>query len=521
MSLEYQWTANLLDLSDDILFILFESLSLSSLGHLSSTCKRLQTLVNDSGWASYYKPCKRSCPSLFKARETWNSYENLKYDTLTDRSWEKFSFIARPLSSPWPKDCMPSVACSNTHLVYGALRDLHFFAFTRPEAPGHSPGVRFDTKLNIGGYMQGGGGHDERNNITGLSYMPDGTSLVASFEDGSLMDIKLPDEISCGKQRECDEPPSDIQPLSTRLLYKAQHSIECLSVRSQMGLTLSLRGEVNLCNLTSGVSSNFSIGFRWHGVKSAHLSSSSPRYAALGTMDAVPLRIHSISESDISSVPSLALGRVKWDNTPNVAGTSSIENALMRARRSSDSVLAMSDPPPYFGPSGQVLVSGWVDGVVRIYDLRCSRRLSPSEVVGIRGSSTTVPTLAPVTSMYDRSARGIGTITSGGGAGCYIAATSLTESRISFWDVRAPRGVWSVRSPLMKDPSPVYTLAMESSRLFGATQRRPFVYDFGPGVTTTTYPTLEATEADGLKLQKNGIGYQGYLGRCENTLEID
>ena len=45
MTLGFQWTANFPDLSDDILFILFEFLSLSTLGCLSATCRRLQTLV--------------------------------------------------------------------------------------------------------------------------------------------------------------------------------------------------------------------------------------------------------------------------------------------------------------------------------------------------------------------------------------------------------------------------------------------------------------------------------------------
>jgi hypothetical protein len=36
---------------------------------------------------------------------------------------------------------------------------------------------------------------------------------------------------------------------------------------------------------------------------------------------------------------------------------------------------------------------------------------------------------------------------------------------------------WSVYAP-GNDRSPVYTVILESSRLFGATESRPFVYDF-------------------------------------------
>jgi len=209
--------------------------------------------------------------------------------------------------------------------------------------------------------------------------------------------------------------------------------------------------------------------------------------------------------------PSLALGHVSdaTDDGPFYAD-----------RRSRDAVLAMSDPPPYFGSSGQVLVAGWMDGVVRVYDLRSSRRFSSSKT-SADGSSTSVPTLAPVLSVYDRTSRGIGTVTSGGGAGCCIAASSLMDSLVSFWDVRSPREVWSVHAPVTKDPSPVYTFAMESSRLFGATQRRPFIYDFGPGLTTNTYPAVDANETDGLKLQSNGLGYRFLRYRYYNELNIE
>jgi hypothetical protein len=68
-------------------------------------------------------------------------------------------------------------------------------------------------------------------------------------------------------------------------------------------------------------------------------------------------------------------------------------------------------------------------------------------------------------------------VSSGGGAGSHIAAGSARHSLVSFWDVRSPAGGFSVHAPL-NDPSPVYSLILESSRLFGVTQSRPFVLDF-------------------------------------------
>lgn len=50
--------------------------------------------------------------------------------------------------------------------------------------------------------------------------------------------------------------------------------------------------------------------------------------------------------------------------------------------------------------------------------------------------------------------------------------------------------------------------------MFGTTQSRPFVYDFGPGLTTDTYPSLpQGQGVDGLKYKKNWDGIRYYVTR--------
>lgn len=458
--------------------------------------------VDESGWLVHLRHDKRTCRSLALTRRTWSAYESLRYDNLTDRAWREGAFIARPLSSCWRKFCVPAFAMSSRRIIYAACRELHSYAFTPPRSNGLAPGLRFEGKLVVQDPMSKGAsnGRISRNNITGLGFNPDESALVASFEDGSVMEIQVPESLL--SRETLSDGETSPEPLPAELLYKAKHTIACLSARSHLFLTFSSRGDVTLYNSLTGTKSNLALGFQRSAAFAAYLSASGNRYAALGTSgsESVGLRIHTISESDLCQIPSVALGFGELD----VAD----DGAYTELRHPMNAALALSDPPPHFGSSGQVLVAGWMDGVVRIYDLRSSRRSSPSEISGIDGKSTAVPTLLPVMSMYDRVSRGIGTVASGGGAGCYVAASALMDSSTSFWDVRSPRDAWSVHAPVTTDPSPVYTLGMESSRLFGATGRRPFIYDFGPGLTPDTYPTIEMNGGDGLALESDGIGYR-------------
>jgi len=101
------------------------------------------------------------------------------------------------------------------------------------------------------------------------------------------------------------------------------------------------------------------------------------------------------------------------------------------------------------------------------------------------------------------------TVSCGGGSSSHIAAGSARHSVVSFWDVRSPKLGWSVHAP-GNDPSPVYKIILESSRLFGATESRSFVYDFGPGVTEDTYPRLQEG-IRGLRPKKGSNGVSFYV----------
>ncbi|KLO15946.1 hypothetical protein SCHPADRAFT_236174 [Schizopora paradoxa] len=518
MTTALDWTSNFIELEDDTLFLLFEFIDLGSLASLCRTCRRLHTLVNESGWIIHHKHNQRTCRSLAQARSTWSAYESLKYDHLSDRAWREGVFIARPLSAPWQKYCTPAFAMSNHRIVYAACRELHFCEYTIPQSKGLAPGLRIEGKGVVqtpdaaGEGIPTTGRRLPRNFITGVAFVPDGTALIASFEDGSVTKTRLPDDTPTPSQ----SPNQALaKSLPTEPLYRAKHPVACLTACSHLFLSFSTRGEATLYNSLTGTTSNLALGFQRSSAYSAYLPAKKPSYAAFGSSDSesVALRTHSIFESGFCKLPSLALGFGE-------SATADV-NAYTMPRTSRNSALALSGPPPHFGNSEQIIVSGWTDGIVRVYDLRSPRRGSPSEITNADESLTTVPTLLPVMSMYDPVSRGIGTVASGGGEGCYIAASSLMNNSISFWDVRCPREVLNTHAPVTTDQPPVYALEMESTRLFGATGRRPFIYDFGPGVTSETYPAIETSGGDGLALEPNGVGYRANYYRSMNDLDVE
>ncbi|KAF8169256.1 hypothetical protein BJ912DRAFT_1087752 [Pholiota molesta] len=167
-----------------------------------------------------------------------------------------------------------------------------------------------------------------------------------------------------------------------------------------------------------------------------------------------------------------------------------------------------------WGASPQILVSGWFDGQVRCYDLRSSSRasrdLSNSSTGPGGGHGGDAPLLRPVLTLADRwSYESIYSVSA--------AAGTARHSVVSFWDVRSPSTGWSVHAP-GNDPSPVYSVILESSRFFGVTQSRPFVYDFGPGVSMDTYPPIPQVRGiDNLKHKKGSNRATYHVLRYEHN----
>jgi WD40 repeat protein len=192
-----------------------------------------------------------------------------------------------------------------------------------------------------------------------------------------------------------------------------------------------------------------------------------------------PLVVHAVLEGGLLSPQPMAILHTH---------TASAANLKPREEFGSSAVYDLCQGPlnSPWGASPQILVSGWFDGLVRIYDLRSPSSFSirrppsspPDDGHSNAATTSSVPIHRPVLALAEPwPYEPIYSVASGGGSAAHIAAGTSRLGIVSFWDTRKPSDGWSVHAP-GNDPSPVYSVVMDSSRFFGATQNRPFVYDF-------------------------------------------
>ena len=320
--------------------------------------------------------------------------------------------------------------------------------------------------------------------ITSIECVPDGgfdRTLYVGYADGTLERVVLP---ACkpGTQTPIylETSHRDKRP------YHGMETVESISSNGDHLLSLSSNGTaVFFSNSSTNPQPQFiNLHIRsW----ATHLTG---RYAVLGASSLTPLTVHALRESHLSATPSHILTSATHEDHPRASAVYGI---------------CGTPPAAPWGASESVIISGWYDGLVNVHDLRASRRVH--HIPGVTsyppgGALQPVLTLSDpwlVDPIYDVSA--------GGGAGCHIAAGTARHSVVAFWDVRAAKRGWSVHAP-GNDSSPVYSVVMESSRLFGATQSRPFVLDFGPGAKEETYPPVTRAPRDGLKRRdSSGVGF--------------
>lgn len=444
---------------------------------------------------------------------------------LTDNAWRHNKFAARPLSRPWHGKLQPLLAINPSRLFVAAGHTVYTYLFVPSPVAGAAPRVVFECS-----YTLSSGPHGPRRDITAVAVAPDGgldRTLFVGFEHGALDRVTLP-PVQIGS-RDVHVDAS----CRTGHGYHDGELVESLSVSGDLLLSLSSSGTAGLLNSSFSSPSPepdlLDLGSRGWSSYLSPASGGSP-YAAFGLSSTTPLLVHPVLSSSISAAPSAVLCSAEKDRDPS-------------GERRPSAVYGICGTPPAFpwGASDRILVSGWYDGFVHVHDMRSDRRASSSSSSSTSTSSTraqsdvrthTTPApLRPTLSLSDPwSFEPIYALSTGGGASSQIAAGSARHSVIAFWDVRyfkagtrptttilpsttptttttaASTGGagkvgkhasgWSVHAP-GNDPSPVYSLIMESSRVFGATQSRPFVFDFGPGVGRGTYPALEREEGLG------------------------
>ncbi|TDL23300.1 hypothetical protein BD410DRAFT_787639 [Rickenella mellea] len=453
---------NLLDLPSEIIATILEHLHLDAMSKFSRTCRTIHSLVMMYGWASYLKSNAQPSPSLACTETVWSPFDRVRYDVQASRAWSEKNLVARPLSDPWHGKLRPRLAISHTRLVVAAGSTLYIYKFISPHNRHASPGIRFEAQYVLN---REGRRPDAKQDISAVNFVPDGGQdrrLCVASVDGVILMVTLP----CQKPTDLDGHGSVV----IEECYSTYSAINAMSASGNTVISLSSTGTASLLDLTSRtITSTLELNTQgW----STHLNlHASAPYVALGTSCMTSFVVHTLRESEMTPEPTAILSTTKKDSERPCP------------------VFAICNAPPSF-PSDptQCLVGGYFDGGVRIFDLRSSRRVNAP--AGIKGSA-----LAPVMGMNDPwSLDALFSVSAGGAVGTHIAAGSARHSVVAFWDVRHPRDGWSVHAP-GNDSSPVYSVLLESSRLFGVTQSRPFVYDFGSGVTAETYPRIR-TRAD-------------------------
>ncbi|KAG0700016.1 hypothetical protein DFH29DRAFT_1001484 [Suillus ampliporus] len=463
-------------LPSDVLVIIMEHLGIRDLVNLSYTCKFVNLLVHKFGWSIYLNRNVRPSFTMQLARKRWSAFEQVRYDVTSDRCWTQAKFNAQPLSHPWRSKFQPIIAMSTSVMLVAAGHTIYLYSITDSSSltDDGAPGISY----------RGSYSFTDRGEITSITFIPDchlERTVAVGFADGHIQRVFLPPF----QQEQYNNKPFSL-PIerSSSLGLRIMDLVESLSCSDDMLLSLSSFGTAGLCNLSSdSLLATSYITLDCRSWSSFICMKSSMPFTAFGTTSPNPLVVHAVTPSSLSSAP-FAI--------------------LHSTRERSTAVYDITDAPPSapWGSSKQIIVSGWYDGAVQVHDMRSGRRDS--------GVSGTPAPLRPMLTLRDPwSDEPIYSVSCGGGSSSFVAAGTARHSVVAFWDVRRPTEGWSVHAP-GNDSSPVYSLVLESSRLFGVTQSRPFVFDFGLGVTKETYPSLPPStrpQHDSLRPRKNGIGY--------------
>ncbi|EMD39550.1 hypothetical protein CERSUDRAFT_45899 [Gelatoporia subvermispora B] len=475
--------ARLVELPTDVLVIILRYLSARDLAALSCVSSSMHMLVKEFGWKIHLRLNPRPSHSLCKAFESWDAHAQVRYHAITDRRWTNGEFVARPLSHRWQGKLQPLLAINNSRLFVGAGNTIYSYIFTASDPDSGAPGIQLECSYTTNSRLQA------TRDITGLVSVPDGgrdRTLYAGYADGALERIELP---PC--KAGAENTPIEAS-FRDRREFHGEDLVESLSAAGDYILSLSTNGTAVFLDHAADPSATtpqlVQLGVRsW----SAHLcAAASHPYAVFGTASRTPLAVHDIRPAELSPTATAILA----PEEPKLDGPN---------RRSAVYGICNAPPSSPLGSSHQVIISGWYDGIVHIHDLRDSRRARTTP-----GTGGPAP-LLPVLSVYDPWLfEPIYDVAAGGGSSSHIAAGTARHSVVALWDVRAPKQGWSVHGP-GNDSSPVYSVVMESSRVFGATQSRAFVLDFGPNVKEETYPGLSRNyREDGLKRRdKSGVGF--------------
>ncbi|KAF8464760.1 hypothetical protein JB92DRAFT_3136146 [Gautieria morchelliformis] len=472
-------------LPEDIILCVLSYLNITSISSLSKTCRVLHAIVEDSGWKVYALEHPLPSQSLTPALNysLWSMRDLVRHQKLAHTAWKRRQFVSRPLGPEWSSKFHSVMAISSSRLVVAAGNTLYCYKFTPPTSRhSEAPRVIFEYVVTFP--------KDARRDISGIAFEHDGQGVILSSFHGALGRISLP-QSSSRKHWSVRAPD---------LLYfqRQGRPIRSMSVASNTVLTIDSVGLASMYSLADpdrSLLSSFAVGGSLPATGWAtHLSlRSSSGFAVFGTSSATPLVAHGVTESGISAYPQAIL------SLSGKPSTTAIRRAVYSITGTSPRTF------PWASSSDQIIISGWYHGIISLHDLRCPAH---SDSLG-RG-----PILPPVQTMKDPLM--LSPIYSLSSAGAHIAAGSARSSVVHLYDVRSPKTGWSIYLPQeygRPTSSPVYSCLLESTRLWAATESRPFVVDFGE-VHERTFPRV--TERNVMKGTTGSLGW--FAPVCEHSM---
>ncbi|KZV73785.1 hypothetical protein PENSPDRAFT_648549 [Peniophora sp. CONT] len=460
-----------LDLPTEILALIIDELDIDDSISLSETSKALNALVTAYGWRGHLQRCPRQSAGIAWALSSWSPLAQVQYHVRTDHKWARRSPAAFPLARPWRGKLQPVVASSASRVVVAAGLHLYSYSFATYAEEGKAPCVRAEFVCTLGA---------TDGDATALVFIPDGgedLAVVVGFSNGALDYIRLPEppaEPPVEGPTEVAMPRSD--PNRARFHQYPGELVASLSYSDGQLVSFTSIGSVTLFDLSTWSpfeATTLDVARGWKALLSPDNS-----FAAFGTSSLTPLVVYALTPTGLSPSPiSVPFSLARDDFQPS---------------RTAVYGLAPAPPAAPWGSPEHTLLSGWYDGFVHVHDLR-------------------EPSSRPALSFCDPWQ--FEPVYAVAGAGAHIAAGAARHSVVALWDARSPRSPgFSVHAP-GNDPSPVYSLALEDGRLFGATQGRAFALDFGPGVGKSTYPAFQLPTG---KRKARGVGYPVTIYGHEN-----
>ncbi|WWC85255.1 uncharacterized protein L201_000117 [Kwoniella dendrophila CBS 6074] len=538
--------ANLDNLPDDVLGIIFRQLELNELVGLKQVGRGISERVNSYGIPLYLSDHKQSNLTISPSLKQWDPLHLVKYNHYINQSLAQHRFHALQIGSTWSKSVIPTleltkdqlvVGCGNRILIHPLLDNdsniIHDENDCKEEYGGKVIDKAKEYDLNFIQENHNGNGNNQqqkkhnqggKSDIIGIVPIEGlyNDFIVAQF-DGTIQKINIPkssDQYEM-EERSVNNNAPTIPKIKAKYNPSYNNQIPKESINTLIGtndgkqfMTTSVSGKVSIYQTHSPWldSMNFQLkaARAWSSLLTNSNSTTIGHSALLGIQGGIEIYpLSSISSSaDMNS--NAKRRRLIGPEEPLLSSPYDIQLPC----------------PDTTSHNPNLLLSGWYDSYLRIHDLRSSSNL-------------------PVMEFSDSYAWADGSaFYSCGFIGEYnLVGGGSKHGTLSFFDIRKSKSNsksnsnsnclindgWSVFSPGGKN-SPVYKIKSDNGKIFGVTEKRLFTLSFDKsglyqnGIISNSLQQQEQLimkqkEKDKGKFKPNG--WKGRGGKWSWTVKYD